>query len=121
MKKQNDDAKIKQHINKAVAKLEKAETTEVQGIKKADLLKLKEQVDASQVMSLMSMEMAGAYDNYYNHDTSTGWFRAQSLGFEAHKYIRIEGSTLGSTKNAGSMTTYKGHDLCSSIQNQVIQ
>lgn len=51
--------------------------------------------------------MAGAYDNYYNHDTSTGWFRAQTLSAQGHMYLRYEGSTYGSSKNANSLTQFK--------------
>jgi hypothetical protein len=101
-----EEARVKENIVNATATLAKAETKAVQGTTKAELLKFKEQVAP---MGTSSLEMAGAYDNYYNHDTSTGWFRVQSLGFVGHYYIRIEGSTLGSSKNASSMATYKGY------------
>jgi hypothetical protein len=58
-------------------------------------------------VSILSLENAGAFDNYYNHDTSTGWFRVQALSAVDSNYIRYEGSTSGSTKNATGVANFK--------------
>ncbi|MFB0845499.1 hypothetical protein ACEU3E_25255 [Paenibacillus oleatilyticus] len=108
----NDEkTKIKKEIEGYVAKLPEAAPQKAQGLKKADLEKLKNDPEVKKAFAALStaasIEMAGAYDNYYNHDTSTGWFRVQTLGATGHMYLRYEGSTYGSSKNANSMTQFK--------------
>lgn len=69
---------------------------------------LSEQIDSSQVsLAATSMEMAGAFDNYYNHDTSTGKFTVQALSASPHKYVKMTGTTSGNSLNASSMTKFK--------------
>ncbi|MCR8966077.1 hypothetical protein O0550_23300 [Brevibacillus halotolerans] len=45
-----------------------------------------------------SVDCAGAYDTYYNYDRTTGKFIVQALSANAHEYVKLKGSTLGSSK-----------------------
>ena len=60
-------------------------------------------------MSDPEIERKGAFDNYYNHNLSNGSFIAQALGAGSHKYIKVTGTTFGSTKNAQTMGNFKSH------------
>jgi hypothetical protein len=59
--------------------------------------------------SIASVERAGAFDNYYNHDISSGAFTAQALSQSAHKYVKITGSTYNNSKNANTMVSFKSN------------
>ena len=58
-------------------------------------------------MSPMFVENAGAFDNYYNHDTTTGDFRVQAL-INGQNYLRVEGTTYMTPKHATTVATFKG-------------
>src|SRR5690606_28644231 len=55
--------------------------------------------------------MCGAFDNYYNHTTSTGTFVVQSLccANEDSKYTRLGGSTSGSSITATKVAQFKSY------------
>ncbi|MGQ7280658.1 hypothetical protein ACT91Q_22275 [Brevibacillus thermoruber] len=118
---------VQKNVELAISALDEAEFKPVPGIKKADLEKVKKiaakikesdavkfntetkhiEIDEKKLASLASTEAAGAFDNFYNHNLSTGAFTAQALGVAGHKYIRVTGSTVGSSKNASSMVAFK--------------
>ncbi|WP_035318829.1 hypothetical protein [Brevibacillus laterosporus] len=54
-----------------------------------------------------SVDCAGAYDTYYNYDRTTGKFIVQALSANAHEYVKLKGSTLGSSKNASSLSKFQ--------------
>lgn len=66
-----------------------------------------------------TVEAKGAFDNYYNHDISTGKFTAQALSKSAHKYVEIKGTTYNNSKNASTMVSFKSN--INSYENYVIQ
>lgn len=57
--------------------------------------------------SALYVERNGAFDTYYNHDTTTGKFTAQALSATARKYVKTTGTTLGNSKNAGTLAKFK--------------
>jgi hypothetical protein len=59
--------------------------------------------------SIASVERAGAFDNYYNHDISTGKFTAQALSSAGHQYVKITGTTYNNSKNANTMVKFKSN------------
>ncbi|CAM3549513.1 hypothetical protein [Marinicrinis lubricantis] len=54
-------------------------------------------------------EMCGAYDNYYNHNTSTGKYTIQTITYDPKGsiYNKISGTTIGHAKTAGLLGEYK--------------
>jgi hypothetical protein len=54
-----------------------------------------------------TVEAAGAFDNYYNHNLSNGNFVAQALSSSPHKYVKITGTTNGNSKNASTLVKFK--------------
>lgn len=111
---ENDKKKIKEGVQKEVSKLPKEKPVKTIGFTESQLLEIKEKVKELQIqqqknvqtMGITSVLMKGAYDNYYNYDRSTGSFVVQGLSAFGHKYIKYSGSTIGSTKNSNSMTSY---------------
>ncbi|EMT51489.1 hypothetical protein I532_16233 [Brevibacillus borstelensis AK1] len=118
---------VQENVKHFINDLDEGEFEDVQGIKKSDLEKVKKlaaeikksgaikfdtetkriEIDQEKLASLSSVEAAGAFDNYYNHNLSTGAFTAQALSQAPHKYIKITGTTAGSSKNASSMVKFK--------------
>lgn len=122
----NQKEDVNNNIVSKVASLDKAAEKELQGITEEQFLKIKElsskatedykkkvaAASAQGNFSPLYVERAGAFDNYYNHDTSTGQFTVQGLYFydqAPHKYEKITGSTSGSSKNAASVGTFKSY------------
>ncbi len=56
-----------------------------------------------------TVQCAGAFDNYYNYNMTTGKFTIQTLSSSAHKYIRTTGSTIGNSTNATSLNKFMGY------------
>ncbi|MBJ6364302.1 hypothetical protein JFN88_24090 [Paenibacillus sp. MAHUQ-46] len=69
-------------------------------------------------MQLMASEAAGAFDTYYNHNTTTGNFTVQAL-VANRKYVQYTGSTIGNPKNASTLFSYK--KIVDNYENTVIK
>ncbi|MEK3917855.1 hypothetical protein [Paenibacillus sp. FSL H7-0331] len=114
---ENDKKKIKESIQNEVNNLPKEKPVKTIGFTESHLLEIKEKVKElqlqkqknDQTMGINSVLMKGAYDNYYNYDLTSGSFVVQALSAQAHKYIKYTGSTIGSTKNSNSMTSYMSY------------
>lgn len=115
----SEEQQVKSHIQHLTEQLPDSQFKSVQGFTKAqpdeakkvadELIKSGALQDVLTAETTGTTEAKGAFDNYYNHNLSTGSFVAQALGSAGHKYIKVTGSTYGSTKNATSMTSFKSH------------
>lgn len=124
----NSDA-IDFTVSMNAPKIEDEMLIDTPGFTKKDIISLKEKVERfidthnitinpdaalGEKVSVKSfscgvVQCAGAYDNFYRFDTSTGNFRIQALSAVGHKYLFVEANTIGSTKNANSLNTFKGY------------
>lgn len=68
-----------------------------------------DQISTQGAYSCGSYDCAGAFDTYYNYNLTTGGFTVQALSATGHKYVKITGSTIGSSKNAASLNKFKGY------------
>ncbi|MBW7475848.1 hypothetical protein K0T92_13965 [Paenibacillus oenotherae] len=111
---------VENNILEKTKSLEQGQESESIGLTDIQFLKLRElaqnalknEQTSSQMISPLALEQQGAYDNYYNHDTSTGSFIAQALytGSSGHGYYeKLVGTTYGSTKNATTMASFKSN------------
>lgn len=116
--KNSSESIVEDNVIKHVKKLKDKPYKDVQGFTLKQIEEIKEKARDISIkinkenptgIKIMAAEAAGAFDNYYNHDTSTGSFVAQALSQTAHKYIKITGSTYGSTKNANSLASFKSN------------
>lgn len=80
---------------------------------------IQENTSNSPITTLATVEARGAFDNYYNHNLSTGAFVAQALSGTGHKYVKITGTTYNNTKNANTMVKFKS--AITSYESYVIQ
>ncbi|WP_391115873.1 hypothetical protein [Psychrobacillus sp. L3] len=66
--------------------------------------------DELNVGTLATIERAGAYDNYYTHDTNSGAYTAQVLSYSSpHRYGTRSGNTVTTSKAATQMVDFKKH------------
>lgn len=109
---------VQKNLESLVAPLDinKSQFTEVKGLSYADIEQVKQvakelqaSIASTQTVSAQSVEMAGAFDSYYNHDLSNGNFIAQALSLVGHQYIKVTGTTYGSSKNATQMANFKSN------------
>lgn|GEM_PF-2057505 len=105
---------LEKKVNEIVQTLDKGQLTDTKGVTQVDIDKVKAtvaqlQTRASALSASSSVAMAGAYDNYYNYDYSTGNYLVQTLSAQAHNYLRYTGSTSGNSTASNSFNTFKGY------------
>jgi hypothetical protein len=104
--------KIDDLIEKEIKGL-KIKSQEIIGFTQQEVEKAKESIkieaqNESQ-MTTLSTSANGAYDNYYNRDSSTGAFTIQALADKKQSYIQRKGNITGSTKNKESYEKFRGY------------
>lgn len=135
-----DKVKVENHIANLIKdrKSLNEKSEKVKGLTKEDLAEIKAQINKIQlehknkesivntseeavyqtaavlskeaVYQTAAVQRAGAYDNYYNYDYTTGKFTIQALGYNVDsRYFHRTGSTINNSTNATLFNSFKNN------------